>query len=507
MDIGKFKKYIYNKKKKKGTPLTSSITLKKVKQNFQKTISFLKSKQHVVDAAIVTIDLPSQHNAIVAFVVFDDDVDEKNNHVTNDDDDDNIENNSILTITKTKKTLLTTTEDLKRLCDENLDHYIVPSFVFKIDKIPILNISNTDSNLNENNNVVNESNVSNEKKIIHDNDKKTSSEFFENSNSNSNNINFQKNGFSSISQHNNDDENNYDENKEKKVKKENNNNNKEKPNVRNVFILETEIDEKKLKTIALDFYFQHNVVLPSNKIERDIEVLWRQQFQVNEKISIKNNFFDLGGDSLKAGQLISKIRKKFKIQMTVTDLFLAPTIELLARKISTFKTIGSPSIKNNVSFLIKQNKHKNILKHKNDDNVYDDNNNENKKLLNKSNDDNSYYNNKKNNKNNNYGSLSIDINKNEKNLKIDNFNSKNNSNKTENSASDTTSNNNDDDDEKNKKNYFSTEFVPLLSSTSFGCLFIQALPITLIYPIRRIIIWFLIAGPWVFLMKHGFCLF
>jgi hypothetical protein len=173
--------------------------------------------------------------------------------------------------------------------------------------------------------------------------------------------------------------------------------------------------------------------------------------------------------------------------MTVTDLFLAPTIELLARKISTFKTIGSPSIKNNVSFLIKQNKHKNIFKLNIDDIVYDDNN--------KSNDDNSYYNNKKN--------------KNEKNLKINNFNSKNNNNnsKTENSLSDTTSNNNDDNDEKNKKNYFSTEFVPLLSSTSFGCLFIQALPITLIYPIRRIIIWFLIAGPWVFMMKHGFCLF
>ena len=51
--------------------------------------------------------------------------------------------------------------------------------------------------------------------------------------------------------------------------------------------------------------------------------------------------------------------------------------------------------------------------------------------------------------------------------------------------------------------YFSWDFAPSLSSTSFGCLFVQALPVVLIYPLRRIIIWFLIAAPWVYLMKQG----
>jgi hypothetical protein len=32
---------------------------------------------------------------------------------------------------------------------------------------------------------------------------------------------------------------------------------------------------------------------------------------------------------------------------------------------------------------------------------------------------------------------------------------------------------------------------------------VQLLPLALVYPVRRIAIWFLIAGPWVALMSRG----
>ena len=49
----------------------------------------------------------------------------------------------------------------------------------------------------------------------------------------------------------------------------------------------------------------------------------------------------------------------------------------------------------------------------------------------------------------------------------------------------------------------SADAVSPFSSTSFACLFVQSLPLLLVYPIRRIIIWFMIAGPWVELMRRG----
>ena len=42
------------------------------------------------------------------------------------------------------------------------------------------------------------------------------------------------------------------------------------------------------------------------------------------------------------------------------------------------------------------------------------------------------------------------------------------------------------------------------SNTSFAVLFVQALPFVVVYPIRRIIIWFIMAAVWVELMKQNY---
>lgn len=50
--------------------------------------------------------------------------------------------------------------------------------------------------------------------------------------------------------------------------------------------------------------------------------------------------------------------------------------------------------------------------------------------------------------------------------------------------------------------FFSTPSL-FTSSTSFSCLFIQLLPIAIFHPIRRMSTWFFVAQPWVILMQLG----
>jgi acyl carrier protein len=54
-------------------------------------------------------------------------------------------------------------------------------------------------------------------------------------------------------------------------------------------------------------------------------------------IGIKDNFFDLGGHSLKAIRVISKIHEVFGIKIDLKDLFVDPTIEHLANYIATIQ--------------------------------------------------------------------------------------------------------------------------------------------------------------------------
>ena len=103
------------------------------------------------------------------------------------------------------------------------------------------------------------------------------------------------------------------------------------------------------------FYFVEKIPLTSNgKIDynslkevtilnekEDIEILPRDLFEIkllefykelfpNSSISIEDNFFDIGGHSLLAIKLISKINNKFKSQLTISNLFEYSSVKELA---------------------------------------------------------------------------------------------------------------------------------------------------------------------------------
>ena len=70
-------------------------------------------------------------------------------------------------------------------------------------------------------------------------------------------------------------------------------------------------------------------VPPSDELERDVAEVWQEVFGM-QRIGIHDDFFELGGDSLVALQLVSRLGKVVGLELRVRSLFDAPTISALA---------------------------------------------------------------------------------------------------------------------------------------------------------------------------------
>ena len=75
---------------------------------------------------------------------------------------------------------------------------------------------------------------------------------------------------------------------------------------------------------------------PRTATESAVLAIWQEVLRTSP-IGINDNFFDLGGNSLLAIQVISRLRDQFQIGLSLTLLFEAPTIEALATGIDAGK--------------------------------------------------------------------------------------------------------------------------------------------------------------------------
>ncbi|MDQ2869940.1 MAG: non-ribosomal peptide synthetase [Acidobacteriota bacterium] len=80
-------------------------------------------------------------------------------------------------------------------------------------------------------------------------------------------------------------------------------------------------------------------VPPRTPVERALVEIWTNVLRI-DRIGIHDNFFDLGGDSLRSTQVAARAYDAFRIDLPVRDFFLSPTIAslavaLLARQIET----------------------------------------------------------------------------------------------------------------------------------------------------------------------------
>jgi acyl carrier protein len=76
---------------------------------------------------------------------------------------------------------------------------------------------------------------------------------------------------------------------------------------------------------------------PENELERSIVSIWQGMLGIDQ-VGIHDSFFELGGDSLMATQLVSKLRVAFSVDVPLRSLFEGSTIAELARVVEAARS-------------------------------------------------------------------------------------------------------------------------------------------------------------------------
>ncbi|WP_292768135.1 non-ribosomal peptide synthetase [Nostoc sp. NOS(2021)] len=77
---------------------------------------------------------------------------------------------------------------------------------------------------------------------------------------------------------------------------------------------------------------EETFVAPRNPIEQTLAVIWGQLLAL-EQIGVNDNFFYLGGHSLIATQILSRVREVFQVELSFNHIFENPSIASLAQLI------------------------------------------------------------------------------------------------------------------------------------------------------------------------------
>jgi len=102
------------------------------------------------------------------------------------------------------------------------------------------------------------------------------------------------------------------------------------------------IDNAALPTPDTTVITEGHIVTPRTLLEERLACIWVEILGIKKslelgpsQINIHDNFFDLGGHSLAAARLISRVRDIFQVELPIRYLFEYPTIAELAKSIET----------------------------------------------------------------------------------------------------------------------------------------------------------------------------
>ena len=93
------------------------------------------------------------------------------------------------------------------------------------------------------------------------------------------------------------------------------------------------VDKRKLPVPELrsqTLQLQH--VAPRNQLETELAVLWGEKLGV-AKLGVHDNFFDVGGHSLIAIELLAKVDERYHVALPLNSLYQAPTVAGFAKLI------------------------------------------------------------------------------------------------------------------------------------------------------------------------------
>lgn len=100
------------------------------------------------------------------------------------------------------------------------------------------------------------------------------------------------------------------------------------------------VDKKKLPEPNITLSKQQYIA-PTTSTQKSIAKVWSVLLNLDEdKISVNDSFFDLGGHSLLTVRLISELRSSLNVELKVRDIFEYSDLEALARYIDTNKNRG-----------------------------------------------------------------------------------------------------------------------------------------------------------------------
>lgn len=78
-------------------------------------------------------------------------------------------------------------------------------------------------------------------------------------------------------------------------------------------------------------------IAPRTGIEADLADIWAKVLAV-ESIGINDNFFQLGGDSILAAQIVNRVRESMRVELSFLIFFQQPTLSSMAIKITELQT-------------------------------------------------------------------------------------------------------------------------------------------------------------------------
>ncbi|MCV9951204.1 non-ribosomal peptide synthetase [Paenibacillus sp. BT-177] len=92
------------------------------------------------------------------------------------------------------------------------------------------------------------------------------------------------------------------------------------------------IDRKALPEPTGEVEAGREYVAPRTTLETRLALIWQQVLGI-ARVGVQDDFFDLGGHSLRASTLVSKIRKELQVEVPLREVFRYTTIEQLAQRI------------------------------------------------------------------------------------------------------------------------------------------------------------------------------
>ncbi|UED72201.1 non-ribosomal peptide synthetase [Brevibacillus sp. DP1.3A] len=91
------------------------------------------------------------------------------------------------------------------------------------------------------------------------------------------------------------------------------------------------VDKKALLEVDDFLLGTQDIVAPRNEMEEKLAAIWQDVLAIHEPFGVHSNYFEVGGNSLNAATLVSKIRKEFQTELSLQEFFRSPTIAELAQ--------------------------------------------------------------------------------------------------------------------------------------------------------------------------------